>query len=646
VAGLIADIRQPETAFMRKRLIIFFLGILYGFNILAAQGETKPPARIPVYDLMKDPLINDVKISPDGKTIAALYNNKDRIMILVKDTAVDDSEPVIINVLNHNVKWIAWANDQRIIAGALVEKGLWHDYYALVVMDKDGKNMRHLISDFSIGNLIDLLPDDPDHVLVEEININNQYYPEVYKVSVGNEQKEQRVQESRFNIEHWITDANGDVKMGIGYLSDKMIIDAKTADGNWKTIIENKYIKDPLFFPLAIGKTGIAYVLSYHENDKAALYEYNIETRTFGRQLLKHDLVDIGDIYYSRLKDEVEYASFVLDTTELHFFDSQLGKDYLAVTKAMPDAANLIVSESADEKRLIIFSSGSGNPGSYYLFDRENKRLKYLGSRYPDLEKISLSKTTDTRYKARDGMTIYGYVSYPVTYNGAPSPMVVLVHGGPYARDKNEFDPWVQFLTNRGYVVFQPNFRGSTGYGSAYWKSGYRQWGLAMENDVMDGVKILIDGKVADQRKICIMGASYGGYAALMGVAKYSDIFCCAISIAGISDLNKLMIQKGNYLNRLFIGDDISDRKASSPVTYAENINSPVLLAHGTEDKSVYYSQSDDMYDALKRANKDVTFLKLKKETHHLEDIKNRVELFEAIDKFLDKHMGASSGLK
>ena len=629
---------------MRKVLIILSLAVFCCFNADQGKGETNPPSRIPVHNLMQAPLINDVKISPDGKNIAALYNNNDRIMVLVKDITDDNSDPVIINVLNHNVKWIEWANNLRIIAGTVVEGGLWHDYYALVVMDKDGKNMRHLISDFSIGNLIDLLPDDPDHVLVEELNVNNQIYPEVYKVSVGNERSEQRILESRFNIDHWITDANGDVRMGIGYLSDKMIIDAKMADGRWKTIIKNRYIEDAGFYPLAIGKKGIAYVLSYHENDKAALYEYDIETQTFGRQLFKHDAVDVDKIYYSRLKDAVEYAGFTFDTAGLHFFDGQLEKDHLAVSQALPDTVNSIECTSADERRLIIFSGSSNKPGSYYLFERDNKRLIYLGSRYPGLEQISLSRTRAMTYQARDGMTMYGYVSLPATYSNTPTPMVVLVHGGPYARDKNEFDTWVQFLTSRGYVVFQPNFRGSTGYGSAYWKSGYRQWGLAMEDDIADGVSALVDGKIADSKRICIMGASYGGYAALMGVARHPDIFCCAVSIAGISDLNKLMIQKGNYLNRILIGDDTGDRKAVSPISYVGDINSPVLLAHGTEDTTVYYSQSDDMYEALKTAHKDVTFLRLKNETHHLEDIKNRVALFEAIDKFLDKCMGASSG--
>jgi dipeptidyl aminopeptidase/acylaminoacyl peptidase len=625
---------------MIRKLLIILPVLLYCLSIPLISAQTNASSPIPVHDLMKSPLVSDVKISPDGKTVAALYNNNDRIMVLVKDLMTDNSEPTVINVLNHNVKWVEWANNNRIIAGTVVEGGLWHDFYALVVMDKDGKNMRHLINDYAIGNLIDLTPDDPDNVLVEEVTAGNQQYPEVYKVSVGNKRMEQRVQTSRFNIEHWITDANGDIRMGVGYLSDRFIIDAKMPDGTWKTISEMRYFQDPWFYPLAAGKNGVTYVLSYHETGRAALYEYNIETGTFGRQLLKNDLVDISEVYYSRLKDSVEYAGFTLDTPQLHFFNEQLEKDYNAVSQALPDATNVIESQSADEKRLIIFSSSSHNPGSYYLFDRDSKKLKYLGSCYSELEKASLSRTKGVSYKARDGMTLYGYVSLPSGYNGTPSPTVVLVHGGPYSRDVNQFDTWVQFLTSRGYVVFQPNFRGSTGYGSAYWKSGYRQWGLAMEDDIVDGVQVLVDGKVADPEKVCIMGASYGGYAALMGVAKHHDIFRCAISVAGISDLNRLMLQKGNYLNRLLIGDDYEERKAVSPITYAEKITCPVFLAHGTEDKNVYYSQSENMYDALKKNNKDVTFLTLKNETHHLEEVKNRVALFEAIDKFLDKNMG------
>jgi dipeptidyl aminopeptidase/acylaminoacyl peptidase len=419
-----------------------------------------------------------------------------------------------------------------------------------------------------------------------------------------------------------------------------MIIEAKMPDGSWKTINNARYLNDSHFYPLAIGKTGIAYVLSYHSGDTAALYEYHMASQTFGRQLLKHDQVDIDGVYYSRPRNDVSYATFSLDDRELHFFDDQLGKDYQSVSQALPDTTNLIASKSADERRLIIYASSSGSPGRYYMFDRDDKTLTYLGSRYPDLEKIPLSKTRAIKYKARDGMTIYGYISYPVTYEkGTPYPMIALVHGGPYGRDVNEFNTWVQFLTNRGYIVFQPNFRGSTGYGDAYWRSGYRQWGLAMQDDIVDGIQVLIDGKVVDREKICIMGSSYGGYAALMGVAKNPDIFCSAVSISGISDLNKLMIHKGNYLNRALIGDDSSERKQNSPISYAGNINRPVLIAHGTEDENVYFSQSKNMYDALEGANKDVTFLELKDETHYLEDADNRVLLFGAIEKFLHEHL-------
>lgn len=627
---------------MLKKLLIPFLGIFFCFNIHPALGEAVPSARIPIRDLMQDPLIDDVKISPDGKTVAALYNQNDSILVLVKDLSADNSEPILINVLNHDVKSIDWIGEERIIAGTVVEEGIWHDYYALVVMDKDGKNMRHLINDYSIGNLIDLLPDDPDHVLVEELNISNQVYPEVYKVSTGKKRKEELVQRSRLNIGHWLADANGEVRMGVGYLSDRMIIDAKMTDGSWKTVHNARYLYDFHFYPQVIGKSGIAYVLSYHESDRAACYEYHIETQTFGRRLFKHDQVDIDGIYYSRLKDDVEYATFAFDKRELRFFDDQLGRDYLAICRALPDTVNLIESESADERRMIIFASSSDNPGSYFLFDRDSQQLKFLGSRYPDLENIPLSKTRAINYKARDGMTIYGYITFPAAYDGTSFPMVVLVHGGPYGRDVNEYNSWVQFLANRGYIVFQPNFRGSTGYGDAYWRSGYRQWGRAMQDDIIDGVNILIDGKVADKTKICIMGASYGGYAALMGVAKNPEIFCSAISISGISDLNKLMIQKGNYLNRALIGDDSSERKESSPITYAENMNRPILLAHGTEDETVHFKQSEDMYEALERADKDVTFLKLQDETHKLENINNRILLFEAIERFLSRHVGPS----
>jgi dienelactone hydrolase len=628
---------------MLKKLFISLMGIYCCFNTLPALGETGPPDRIPIGELAQDPLIDGVKISPDGRSVAALYNQDNRILVLVKDLSVENSEPISVNVLNHDVKSIEWASDERLIAGTVVEDGIWQGYYALVVMDKDGKNMRHLISDYSLGNLIDLLPGDPDHVLVEELNISNQLYPEVYKVSIGNKRDETLVQHSRFNIGHFLTDANGDVKMGIGYLTDRVIIDAKMPNGIWKTIHNAEYLNDFHFYPQAIGKNGIAYVLSYHESNTAALYEYNIESQTFGRKLFSHDQVDIDGIYYSRSRDEVEYATFAFDSRDVHIFDDQLEKDYLGVSQALPDTVNLIESRSADERRLIIFASSSDNPGSYYLFDRDSKELKYLGSRYPALENIPLSKTRAMQYEARDGMTLYGYVSYPAAYDGTPAPMVVLVHGGPYGRDINEFNTWVQFLTSRGYIVFQPNFRGSTGYGDAYWRSGYRQWGLAMQDDIIDGVESLIADKVVDKTRICIMGSSYGGYAALMGVAKNPDMFCCAISISGISDLNKLMLQKGNYLNRALIGDDSSERKQSSPITYAENINRPILIAHGTADKTVYCSQSEDMADALEKADKDVTFLKLPDETHYLENLDNRVMLFEAIEKFLDKNAGKKS---
>lgn len=630
---------------MRNLLIILFVVTLCAFNPFPAYSESKPSILIPIHDLMQDPLVSQVRISPDGNTIAALYNNNDQIVILIKDLTSND-EPVFIDVENHDVKWLMWKSSERLMAGTLLEKGLWEDYYALVVMDKNGKNMHHLLSSDSVGSVIDMLPSDPDHVLVEELSFENREFPAVYKVPVEKFRGEKCIQHSMFNVHHWMTDANGNVKMGIGWLPKKTIIQAKMEDGSWKIIHEQDYVKDPLFAPLGIGKSGIAYVLSRHENDKASLYEYDIETQTFGRQLFKHELVDLDSVFYSRLKDTVEFVSFTTDRKEIHFFEEGLRKDYLSACQALSGADNAIVSFSEDERRMIIYAREEKKSGSYYLFDRDAKNLTFLGSKYPSLEKTSLSEPKSINYKARDGMTIYGYLSLPSNFNGStPFPMVVLVHGGPYTRDTNRFDPWVQFLTNRGYIVFQPNFRGSFGYGEAFWKSSYKQWGLAMEDDVIDGVQALIENKIADKNGICIMGASYGGYAALMGVAKFPDMFCCAVSVAGVTDINKFLIaermkgKKNYYYNHVLIGDDSGDRKDNSPITHADRISCPVFLAHGTDDETVYFSHSNNMYKALKKEKKDVTFLKLKDETHQLEDIKNRVKLFKAIEKFLNKNM-------
>jgi dipeptidyl aminopeptidase/acylaminoacyl peptidase len=256
---------------------------------------------------------------------------------------------------------------------------------------------------------------------------------------------------------------------------------------------------------------------------------------------------------------------------------------------------------------------------------------------------------TAVTYSARDGLEIPAYLSLPPGAMNPPQrllPAIVLPHGGPIAQDVAAFDPWVQLLTNRGFAVLQMNFRGSTGYGREFRTSGFKQWGQAMQDDVTDGTRWLIEQGLADPEKICIFGGSYGGYAALMGAVRESGLYTCAVSLNGVSDLIALMDHQRRYAFYeaavAHIGDRWTDRKMlkeNSPVNRADEIKIPVLLVHGTDDRTVPYSQSNAMANALEKADVTYQYLKIENADHSLTRGDHRLEFFTALDKFLGTYL-------
>jgi dipeptidyl aminopeptidase/acylaminoacyl peptidase len=253
-------------------------------------------------------------------------------------------------------------------------------------------------------------------------------------------------------------------------------------------------------------------------------------------------------------------------------------------------------------------------------------------------------------YKARDGTEIPAFLTMPPTKSAAPLPLVVLPHGGPQARDYLKFDWLVQFLASRGYVVLQPQFRGSTGFGDAFREAGYRQWGGLMQDDITDGVRAMIDQGIADAHRICIVGASYGGYAALAGAAFTPDLYSCAVSISGVSDLPALMRESvpiyGGALStslsdwKMRIGaPNDSALTAKSPINSVRTIKIPVLIVYGTGDGVVPNEQSERMARALKSAGKSVTVSVLQGEDHWLSRTETRMQVLKDLDAFLGKHL-------
>jgi dipeptidyl aminopeptidase/acylaminoacyl peptidase len=303
---------------------------------------------------------------------------------------------------------------------------------------------------------------------------------------------------------------------------------------------------------------------------------------------------------------------------------------------------------------VLIDSRSDVSPGSFYLYDRKSAKMEWLGDRQPWVDPKRMSPMQPVRYKARDGLEIPAYLTVPRDSSGKNLPLVVLVHGGPnIPGDSWGFQPEVQFLASRGYAVLQPNYRGTTRYGWKHFSSALKQWGLTMQDDVTDGVAWAVAQGFADPKRVCIYGGSYGGYAAMMGVAKTPEVFKCAINYVGVTDLPLLLTATWSdtyhsdfavFADKYRIGDpdkDLDRLKATSPTNLASRIKAPVMMAYGASDVRVVPQHGTFMKSALERAgNPPEVWMMVDGEGHGFRRMDNQVMFYGAMEKFLDKHIG------
>ena len=330
---------------------------------------------------------------------------------------------------------------------------------------------------------------------------------------------------------------------------------------------------------------------------------------------------------------------------EIRWIDPEAKARHDAVQKAFPERSVNLYSESEDKQRVIAYVSAAAMAPLYYLVNFRAQQNEVVGQTYPALSSAALGIVKIISFKARDGTSIPAYLTLPPGREGRKLPLIVLPHGGPELRDWPQFDWWAQFLATRGYAVLQPQFRGSTGFGEAYRLAGRRQWGGLMQDDITDGVQALISEGTADPARICIVGASYGGYAALAGATFTPQLYHCAASINGVSDLADMLqwVQErgGSQSDSLAywhesIGPHLDPRIVeNSPVHAAERVSGPVLIIYSANDTVVAPSQSENMARALKEAGKSVTLVKLDGEDHWLSHGDTRVRMLQELEKFL-----------
>lgn len=362
-----------------------------------------------------------------------------------------------------------------------------------------------------------------------------------------------------------------------------------------------------------------------------------------------HDLTDVVADPWSR---RIVGAAWIEEEEKQHFFDPALQTIYERVSTAFSDGEAHLVSWSRDRHRVLIYGEHGMDGGGYYVFSTADNSLMQLALIYPEIARANIGMRQSITYPARDGTRIPAYLTLPAGANGRNLPLVLLVHGGPNARDTLDFDWWSAFLASRGYAVLQPNYRGSSGYGGEWLHAGDRQWGGLMQTDVEDGVVALVHSGIADPNRVCIVGWSYGGYAALAGATLTPDRYKCAAAGGGVSDLEALLAY-GQRLSgthslwsdywRASIGDRQEDRdriRSVSPINLADHVHIPILLIHGTNDTVVPIEQSLHMRDRLLAAGKNVQYVELHNDDHWLSDADTRIQMLRELEGFLARNIG------
>ena len=336
-------------------------------------------------------------------------------------------------------------------------------------------------------------------------------------------------------------------------------------------------------------------------------------------------------------------------TASVHWLDPAAQHRQEVLQRAFPDRQVEVYGWTTDGTKTLARVESPSSPPIYFLVDFTSHRADIAAEEYPALAGVPLGELKEITYKARDGTEIPAYLTRPPVKSVQPGPLIVLPHGGPNERDYPRYDWIAQFLASRGYTVLQPQFRGSSGFGDAFQKAGYRQWGGLMQDDLSDGVQAMVQQGVADPKHVCIVGISYGGYAALAGAAFTPKLYSCAVSVSGVSDLKQLLEEKvpsaspgyrvysaamSTWRERIGSpGDSVLSKK--SPINSIASITAPVLIIYGSGDSVVPNSQSERMADALRAAGKPVRVVKLADEDHWLSRTATRVQMLEAIEQFL-----------
>jgi dipeptidyl aminopeptidase/acylaminoacyl peptidase len=629
---------------------------IIGFaSVATADDAARPP--VPLKDFVREAEFESTKISPTGQYLAAKMRTEGQSTLAI----IELKTRKITGHLRWNKDHVYdywWTGPDRVVVSIATQSGpldqprLTGELYA---MNADGTGKRHLFGGGGWARMIDPLPDLPEFALIAiESWYGNEIPAVIERINVYNGNRTRLAIVPGAGPLDVATDRAGELRFA--YSSDRggkrHVYVRRDRPEGWAEIkVPQASTLDSVGLHGATPDGDTIY-LTTTSAGRMCLREYRISKGTF-LEIRCNDAGRVGPPVFSF--DETTLVGMVHNAgrPEIEYLDAKHPDVLLrrGLEKSFPGQFVSIVSRSLDSQKLVVSAYSGQNPGDYYLVDRATKKAEYLMSERAWIDPAVMAPVSAIKYKTRDNATIHGFLTAAPGAETRNAPLVLMPHGGPHGiRDWWGWDPWAQALASRGYAVLQVNFRGSGGYGYEHERAGYQKWGTLMQDDLTDAVRWAVAEGIADPKRVCIMGASYGGYAALMSSMREPDLYKCAIGFAGVYELTSQTDDLAysylgrSYLERVFGSQALMAEQ--SPVTHVERLKVPVLIMHGTADPVVPFKQAKTLRRVLEKYGKTYEWVEYEDEEHGFHIEKNHVDFLEKCLAFLDKYIGPNAAVK
>jgi dipeptidyl aminopeptidase/acylaminoacyl peptidase len=652
--------------------------ILLGCCLIGRAGE------VPLRDFARHPQFRNAKISPDGQYLAVTANVENRTVLALIHLA--DMKGVNIKPLSYeDINQFWWVAPDRVMYSVAMHTGSVANPMGtgeLFTVKADGTESRAIfgyragggaapppkathieppaVSERATGEFVAALPDDPDHAIIEsfawiEHTMMSDVFPAAYRIDVRDGRKTP-LANAPLRGAAFVADHHGTIRFAYGDASPGSALQKVfyRKDGNtaWEEI--DGSAREQRIVPLMFDRLGESvYTECLGDAGVGGICRWNVATRK------------LETLWSAKDSSQAELVP-TFDGLDAFAIRTMSGRPaHVLIDKSAPEAALLvtllkqfpgvdvqITSASTDGRKVVFLAHGDDDPGVFYLYDSVTKKASKLLDRVPWIKPQQMAHMEPVSFKARDGLALHGYLTRPLGKEESRNlPLVVFVHGGPYGIwDTWDFDWDAQALASRGYAVLQVNYRGSGGYGSEFMTAGYREWGGKMQDDVTDGTRWAIAQGIADPARVCIHGASYGGYAALEGAAKEPDLYKCAIGYAGVYDLRAWVghndlarsTSGASFIDE-HIGSDENDLWEHSPLAHVDRIKAKVMLVVGGADERVPKAQGENLRAALIKNHNEPEWVYERTEGHGFYAEDHVAELYEKLIAFLDKQIGSPS---